>query len=79
VPGKAGVIVVSVETGGPADRAGVLLGDILVGLGDTTLEGIEDLQAFSDSGVIGKPVKARLIRAGSIAEVTIIVGERPGK
>jgi hypothetical protein len=29
--------------------------------------------------VIGKPVKARLIRAGAIAEVTIVVGERPGK
>jgi S1-C subfamily serine protease len=79
VPGQNGVIVVSVEPAGPADRAGVLLGDILVGLDDASVEGIEDLQSFSDSGVIGKPVKARLIRAGALAEVTITVGERPGR
>jgi S1-C subfamily serine protease len=79
VPGQNGVIVVSVEPGGPADRAGVLLGDILVGLDNTSLEGIEDLQSFSDSGVIGKLVKAKLIRAGAIVEVAITVGERPGR
>ncbi|HMD98262.1 MAG TPA: trypsin-like peptidase domain-containing protein [Terriglobia bacterium] len=79
VPGQNGVIVVSVEPGGPAERAGVLLGDILVGLDDASLEGIEDLRSFSDSGVIGKLVKARIIRAGAIAEVGITVGERPGR
>jgi len=79
LPGQSGVMVVSVEPGAPADRAGVLLGDILVRLGDTSVEGIEDLRSFSDSGVIGKPVNARLIRAGAIAEVAIIVGERPGR
>jgi S1-C subfamily serine protease len=72
-------MVVKVEPGGPADQAGVLLGDILVELGNTKLEQIEDLQSFSDSGVIGKPVKATLIRAGALREVAITVGERPGK
>jgi len=79
LPNQSGVMVVSIEPGGPADRAGVVLGDIVVGLGDTSLEGIEDLQSFSDSGAIGKPVKARLIRAGAAAEVMITVGERPAR
>jgi serine protease Do len=79
VTAKTGVMVVKVEPGGPADQAGVLLGDIMVGLGDNQLEQIEDLQSFSDSGVIGKSVKAKLIRAGAIQEVAITVGERPGK
>jgi S1-C subfamily serine protease len=79
VTGKSGVMVVKVEPAGPADQAGVLLGDILVELGNTQLEQIEDLQSFSDSGVIGKPVKAKLIRAGALQEITITVGERPGK
>ena len=78
VAGKTGVMVVQVESGGPAEHAGVLLGDILVGLGDTQLEHIEDLQTFSDSGVIGKAVKAKLIRAGETHEVAITIGERPG-
>jgi S1-C subfamily serine protease len=79
VTGKTGVMVVRVEPGGPADQAGVLLGDILLGIGDTQIEQIEELQSFSDSGVIGKPVKAKLIRAGALQEVEITVGERPGK
>ena len=76
--GKSGIMVVRVEPEGPADHAGILLGDIFVGLGDVPLEGIEDLQSFSDSGVIGKPVKARVIRAGELREIEITVGERPG-
>jgi S1-C subfamily serine protease len=76
---KSGIMVVKVEADGPAYRAGVLLGDILVSLGDTTLEEFEDLQSVADSGIIGKQVKARLIRAGAILELSITVGERPGK
>ena len=79
VTGKTGVMVVKVEPGGPADQVGVLLGDILLGIGNTPLEQIEELQSFSDSGVIGKPVKAKLIRAGTLQELEITVGERPGK
>ena len=77
--GRTGIMAVNVEPGGPADRAGVLLGDILLSIGDTPLGQLEELQAFSDSGVIGKPVKASLIRAGALRQVEIIVGERPGK
>lgn len=77
--GKYGIMVVKVEPGGPADQAGLLLGDILVGLGDARLEEIEDLQAFSDSGVIGKPFKVQVIRAGALREIDITLGERPGR
>ena len=79
LPNKSGIMVVSVEPGGPADRAVVLLGDVLVSLEAASLEQIEDLQSISDSGVIGKGLNAKLIRAGSLREVTVTVGERPGK
>jgi S1-C subfamily serine protease len=76
---KSGIMVVKVEPGGPAEKAGLLLGDILLSLENVTLEHIEDLQNFSDSGVIGKPVKAKVIRAGALREVSITIGERPGR
>jgi S1-C subfamily serine protease len=79
LPNKSGVMVVSTEPGGPADRAGVLMGDVLVSVGPATLEGIEDVQSFSDSAAIGKPVTVKTIRAGEVREVTITVGERPGR
>jgi S1-C subfamily serine protease len=76
---KSGIMVVKVEPGGPAEKAGLLLGDILLSLENVTLEHIEDLQNFSDSGVIGKPVKAKVIRAGALRDVSITIGERPGR
>jgi S1-C subfamily serine protease len=76
--GESGIMIVKVESGGPADRAGLLLGDILVGMGEAVVEGIEDMQAFSDSGVIGKAVQARVVRAGALRDVEITIGERPG-
>lgn len=79
VAGKTGIMVVMVEPGGPADHAGILLGDILLSIGNTQLKQIEDLQSFSDSGVIGTAVKAKLVRAGALREVEITVGERPRK
>ncbi len=79
VTNKRGVMVVSIEPGGPADQAGILLGDIFTSLGSTNLEQIEDLQSSLDSGAIGKPIKAKFIRAGDIREVAITIGERPGK
>jgi S1-C subfamily serine protease len=79
VANKGGVMVVSIEPDGPASQAGVLLGDMLVGLGESQIEEIEDLQSFLDSGVMGEAVKARFIRAGKLQEVTITPRERPGK
>ena len=67
------------NAGGPADKAGLLLGDILVGIRNAASEEIEDLQSFSDSGVIGKAVKAQVVRAGVLHEVEITIGESPGK
>ena len=74
-----GILILNVEKGGPAENAGVLLGDLLVSLNSTAIEKIEDLQSFCASGVIGKSVNARFIRAGALIEKSIVAGERPQK
>src|SRR5437879_1100465 len=79
VQNPAGILILNVEKDGPADRAGVLLGDLLVSLNSTPIEKVEDLQSFCASGVIGKPANARFIRAGALLEKSIVVGERPQK
>jgi len=73
----AGILILNVEKGGPAENAGVLLGDLLVSLNSTPIEKVEDLQTFCASGVIGKSVNARFIRAGALIEKSIVAGERP--
>ena len=74
---KAGLLVLAVEPDGPADKAGLLIGDLIVAVGDTPVGSTEDLQVFSDSAVIGKNVKVKLIRGGEPKEFTVTVGERP--
>lgn len=76
LPNQGGAVVLTIEPGGPADKAGILMGDVVVRLNETAVEALEDLRAFCNSGVIGQPVKAQFIRAGQLAEATIVVGER---
>jgi S1-C subfamily serine protease len=40
---ESGVRVVQVERGGPADKAGLREGDLIIGLGDDTISGVDDL------------------------------------
>jgi S1-C subfamily serine protease len=74
-----GVIVLSAEPDGPADRAGLLIGDVIVALGEDKIENTSDVQSFADSGVIGASAKVSFIRAGALKESTLVVAERPGK
>jgi len=74
---SSGILVLNVEKNGPADRAGILLGDVLLSLDSTAIEKVSDLQNFCASGVIGKAVNARLIRAGALTERAVTPAERP--
>jgi S1-C subfamily serine protease len=75
--GSTGLMVLSAEAEGPAARAGVILGDILLTLAGKPVHDIEDLQAVLDGDSVGQPVAARILRGGQPIEVSITVGERP--
>ena len=75
--GSGGVIILSVEPQGPAWRAGVMIGDILVSLNGKTVEDTDDVQSVLEPGFVGQAVKATLVRGGALSEVSITIGERP--
>ncbi len=72
-----GLIVLSLEPEGPASRAGVLIGDILVELGGKAVSDTEDIQTALESRAVGQPVEAVFLRGGVSRKIAITVGERP--
>ncbi|ALF53871.1 LuxR family transcriptional regulator [Nostoc piscinale CENA21] len=73
-----GVIVVNVESSSPADKAGILLGDVLVTLDNVAVSDTGDVLALlNNSDRIGKLIKVQVVRGGALVELDIVVGERP--
>lgn len=73
------LIILSVEPDSPAEKAGIQLGDILVSLDDKFIGDVEELQAALQGTLIGRGVKAVLLRGGNVIEVEVTVTERPAK
>jgi S1-C subfamily serine protease len=76
VENTAALIVVSVEPGSPAERAGLLIGDLLVSLGGRRLTDVDDVQAALGAESVGKTLDAALIRGGAEASARIEIRER---
>lgn len=74
---RTGLVVVNVEADGPAGRAGLLIGDVLVALDGAAVGETDDIQAALGSQRVGSTVRAQIIRAGMSSQVEITVGERP--
>jgi len=72
-----GLIVMSVEPDGPADKGGVLVGDVVLELGGKAVVDTEHVQAALDTTTVGQSLTARVIRGGVPTELSLTVGERP--
>ncbi|HTS53688.1 MAG TPA: trypsin-like peptidase domain-containing protein [Burkholderiales bacterium] len=72
-----GLIVLSLAPQGPAERGGMLVGDILLDLEGRPLREIRDLQAALGGERIGEQVRVGLVRGGERIESTITLGQRP--
>ena len=75
--GDGALIVVMVEPSGPAARAGVLLGDVLVALDGEPVGDLDDVQARLGSDRVGAEISAVVLRGGVRTELRITVGEQP--
>ncbi|MFY0576493.1 S1C family serine protease [Cystobacter fuscus] len=74
--GEHGLIFLTVEPGGPADEAGLMMGDVLVSLGGQPLRSIEELLGYLGDEKVGTQVQARVLRAGEVREVPVSLGKR---
>lgn len=73
---KSGALIVSVETGSPAEKAGLFMGDTIVALGSSAVEDMEGLLGALSTTPIGTAVTAKIVRGGQVQEIPVTIGER---
>lgn len=73
--GTRGVMVASTEPSGPAEKAGLLVGDVIVEAEGKRIESIDDLHRFLTNEVIDKTVNMVILRLEKKLSVSLIPRE----
>jgi len=72
-----GAVVNAVESGGPADKAGVEAGDVILKFDGKTVNSSSDLPRMVAATRPGSKATMQLWRKGASREVSVVVGEIP--
>jgi serine protease Do len=73
-----GIEVVEVVEGGPADRAGLRPEDLIVEVDGTPVERMDELQRIVVGDLIGRAVRAKVIREGRERDLQLVPAELDG-
>lgn len=68
---RPGVLVHAVEQDGPAARAGIGQGDLVVAVGDVAVGDVDDLASALEASAPGQPVVVHLVRGAEELTVTV--------
>jgi S1-C subfamily serine protease len=69
--------IFKVETGGPADKAGLISGDLLLTLDEHAISGVDHLHRLLSAERIGHSVALTVLRHGKLVTVNAVLTERP--
>jgi len=75
LPGESGVLVASVEPHSPAQRAGVIEGDVIVGFADQPIARIDDLHRLLTEEQAGRRSPLTIIRRNDKLTLNIVPEE----
>jgi len=73
----AGLMLLGLEPGAPAERGGLFAGDIVLAIGGRTVEDGEALQMALGPDAIGRTTPIKLIRGGDLREIAVVPAPRP--
>jgi S1-C subfamily serine protease len=74
---SSGRLVVSVTPGGPAEHAGLRLGDVLLAIDGDSVSGPHGLRDFIRADRIGSVIDIRLLRDGAIRNAALRIAPQP--
>jgi S1-C subfamily serine protease len=74
---KTAAMIMEVFPDGPAHKAGMVIGDILISVAGHSVTRLEDVQSHLTGDAIGKALPLKFIRGGLIQEGSIVVEKRP--
>jgi len=77
LPSDHGVLVLSVEPGGAGAKAGLQEGDVIIGFGETTVAGVDDLQRFLTEAQVNAATSIRLLRGTRKLDLPVSPQEAP--
>jgi S1-C subfamily serine protease len=73
---EAALLVVTIEGESPAEKGGLLMGDIIITVNGQPATSVDALRAALGSTAPGQPLAVRALRGGQPLETSLIVGER---
>jgi S1-C subfamily serine protease len=71
------LVIVQIEKASPAEQAGLLIGDILLGLNDQAIEDADVLRRQLRTASPGDAVTVRILRGGELRDLPVTLGEVP--
>ena len=71
-----GLLVIWLEEGGPAEKGGLLVGDILNAIAGQSVSDPDDLFSALNSDTVGKPIAVEVLRGGKPETINVTPGER---
>jgi S1-C subfamily serine protease len=74
---QGGAIVLGVERDSPADKGGIIVGDIITALGGERVEDADDVHAQLGAATVGATIGVDVLRGGAPRRLDVTVGERP--
>ena len=75
LPNESGILVVSIEPHSPAQRAGLIEGDVIVGFGDQSIGGIDALHRLLTPEQVGRRAPLTILRRKEKLTVNIVPEE----
>jgi S1-C subfamily serine protease len=73
---ESGLMVIGAEKGGPADKGGLLQGDVLVSMGSQAVTDIGALQDALGPETVGKALMVKVVRGGELKDLSVTIGAR---